>query len=193
MKNIFAELRPALSLFILLTVVTGALYPLLITAIGQAAFRNQANGSLIESTGKVVGSRLIGQPFTEDRYFWSRPSATSAMPYNAAASSGANLGPTNPALIDAIKPRIAALKAADPANTAAIPVDLVTTSASGLDPHISAAAAYYQLERVARARQLPAAKVRALLESRLESPLLGFIGSPQVNVLEINLALDALT
>ena len=193
MKNIFAELRPALSLFILLTVVTGALYPLLITAIGQAAFRNQANGSLIESTGKVVGSRLIGQPFTEDRYFWSRPSATSAMPYNAASSSGANLGPTNPALIDAIKPRIAALKAADPANTAAIPVDLVTTSASGLDPHISAAAAYYQLERVARARQLPAAKVRALLESRLESPLLGFIGSPQVNVLEINLALDALT
>jgi K+-transporting ATPase ATPase C chain len=186
-------IRPALSLFLLLTIATGIVYPLIVTAIGQLAFPKQANGSLIESGGKAIGSRLIGQPFTENKYFWSRPSATSPMPYNATSSSGSNLGPTNPALVDAIKPRIAALKEADPGNTAAIPVDLVTSSASGLDPHISAAAAYYQLERVARVRQLPVAKVRALIESRLESPLLGFIGSPQVNVLELNLALDALT
>ncbi len=184
--------RPAISLFVLLTLVTGVVYPLLVTGIGQAAFSQQANGNLIERNGKVVGSTLIGQPFTEAKYFWGRPSATGPMPYNAASSSGSNLGPTNPALIDAIKPRIEALKAADPASTALVPVDLVTASASGLDPHISAAAAYYQLERVAKARNLPVARVRALLESRLESPLFGFIGAAQVNVLELNLALNAL-
>lgn len=189
-------IRPAISLFVLLSLITGVVYPLIVTGIGQAAFPTQANGSLIEQNGKTIGSTLIGQPFSEARYFWSRPSATSPMPYNAASSSGSNLGPTNPALIDAIKPRIEALKAADLANTAGntapVPVDLVTSSASGLDPHISAAAAYYQLARVAKARNLPVDKVRALLESQLESPLLGVIGTPQVNVLKLNLALNAL-
>ncbi|MBI5329214.1 MAG: potassium-transporting ATPase subunit KdpC [Betaproteobacteria bacterium] len=185
------ELKPALALLALLTVITGGLYPLIVTGIAQGVFPHQANGSLIERDGKVVGSELIGQPFTDPKYFWGRPSATGPMPYNAAASSGSNLGPLNPALADAVKSRIAALKAADPDNTAPIPVDLVTTSASGLDPHISPAAAEYQAGRVARSRGLDAAAVRALVTRHTEDRQLGVLGEPRVNVLALNLALDA--
>jgi len=184
-------LRPALMLFVLLSLLTGIVYPLVVTGVAQLAWRDAANGSLIAREGRLVGSRLIGQPFSDPKHFWSRPSATSPMAYNAGASSGSNLGPLNPALADAVKSRVEALRAADPGNTAAIPADLVTASASGLDPHISRAAADYQAARVAHARGLPEADVRALVERHTEGRWLGFLGEPRVNVLELNLALDA--
>ncbi len=184
------ELKPALLMLALLSVVTGGIYPLLVTGLAQGFFPHQANGSLIEQGSKVVGSELVGQPFSAPNYFWSRPSATSPVPYNAGASSGSNLGPTNPALEDAIKARIEALKAADPGNTAPIPVDLVTASGSGLDPHISPAAAEYQVGRVARARGVDSTSVRALVAAHTESRQLGVLGEPRVNVLRLNLALD---
>lgn len=184
------ELKPALLMLALMTVLTGGLYPLVITGLAQSLFPHQANGSLIEHNGKDIGSELIGQPFSDPKYFWPRPSATAPVPYNAGASSGSNLGPTNPALENAIKARIEALKAADPGNTAPIPVDLVTASASGLDPHISPAAAEYQIGRVARARDLEVGAVRALLAARTEGRAFGVLGEPRINVLELNLALD---
>ncbi len=184
--------RPALVLFVALTVVTGVAYPLAVTGIAKAVFPSQAAGSLIEKDGKTVGSVLIGQSFSDPRNFWGRPSATSPMANNAANSGGSNQGPLNPALIDAVKGRIAALKAADPDNKAPIPVDLVTASASGIDPHISVAGANYQAARVAAARKLPVAQVQTLIEQSTEGQLLGFIGEPRVNVLKLNLALAAL-
>ena len=185
--------RPALILFVILSVVTGLLYPLAVTGVAQAVFSHQANGSLITQNGKVVGSELIGQSFTAPGHFWGRPSATAPMPYNAAASGGSNQGPTNPALVDAVKARIESLRAADPGNTRAVPVDLVTASASGLDPHISPAAADYQTARVAKARGLPLAQVQTLVQQHTEAPWLGLLGEPRVNVLALNLALDALS
>ena len=185
-------LRPALTLFIALSIVTGLLYPLLVTGVAQTAFPHQANGSLITQGGKAVGSELIGQAFTEPGHFWGRPSATTPMPYNAAASGGSNQGPTNPALVDAVKARIEALRAADPGNTRPVPVDLVTASASGLDPQISPAAADYQAARVAKTRGLPLAQVQALVQQHTESPWLGVLGEPRVNVLALNLALESL-
>lgn len=199
MKSLF---RPALVLFALLTLVCGVLYPLAVTGIGQLFFADQAAGSLVygsKLTNKSgnkpdnvqpLGSRLIGQSFSAPQYFWGRPSATSPMPDNAAASGGANLGPTNPAQIDAVQGRIAALKAADPGNDAAVPVDLVTASASGLDPDISLAAAYYQAGRIARSRSISVAQVRSLIEEKRQSRYLGFFGEPRVNVLALNLALE---
>ncbi|MBL8348285.1 MAG: potassium-transporting ATPase subunit KdpC [Rubrivivax sp.] len=184
-------LRPAVVLFVGLSLLTGLVYPLLVTGLAQAVFPHAANGSLFVQGGQVVGSELIGQPFADPKHFWSRPSATGPMAYNAGASSGSNLGPTNPALADAVKGRIEALRAADPGNSAPVPVDLVTASASGLDPHISRAAADYQLKRVARARNLPEADVRSLVDQHTEGRLLGFIGEARVNVLALNLALDA--
>ena len=183
-------LRPALTLFVLLSLICGVLYPYAITGIGQLAFASQANGSLITRNGKVVGSALIGQSFSAPRYFWGRPSATSPMTYNGIASTGANLGPSNPALIDAIKGRVDALKAVDPTNAAPIPVDLVTTSASGLDPEISVAAALYQSDRIARLRQLTPQLVRSLVEQQSLHQYFGFFGEPRVNVLALNLLLD---
>jgi K+-transporting ATPase ATPase C chain len=185
-------LRPALVMFTALTLATGVAYPLVVTGAAQSLFPAQASGSLILQGGKPVGSELIGQNFSDPKHFWGRPSATGPMPYNAAASGGANQGPLNPALADAVKGRIEALKAADPGNTAQVPVDLVTASASGLDPHISPAAARYQVARVARARGVPVEKVQVLLEQQTEQPLLGILGEPRVNVLELNLALEAL-
>lgn len=187
-----ALIRPAIVLFVILSGVTGIVYPLVITGIGQALFPAQANGSLIFSDGKPVGAALIAQSFRDPRYFWSRPSATTPQPYNGSASGASNLGPLNPALIDAIKPRIDALHAADPDNEAPIPVDLVTASASGLDPEESVAAADYQAARVAGARGLPEARVKALIAAHTEGRLLGVLGEPRVNVLTLNLALDAL-
>ena len=184
--------RPAIVLFVILTVITGIVYPLVVTGIAQALFPRHANGSLIFKDGKPIGSALIAQSFTDPRYFWSRPSATTPQPYNGTGSTGSNLGPLNPALIDAIKPRIDALHAADPDNKAPIPVDLVTASASGLDPEESVAAAAYQVARVARARGLPEARLQALIAAHTEGRLLGVLGEPRVNVLELNLALDAL-
>ena len=188
-----AHLRAALVIFGLLTLLTGVAYPLVVTGIAQVVFPHQANGSLIVKDGKVIGSELIGQPFTASKYFWSRPSATGPMPYNAGSSSGSNLGPLNPALAEAVKQRVAALRAADPENTAPVPVDLVTASASGLDPHISAAAAQYQLKRVARERKLDEAQVHALVVKHTQGRILGVFGEPRVNVLQLNLALDELT
>jgi K+-transporting ATPase ATPase C chain len=185
-----AHIRPALVLLIVLSVLTGLVYPVVVTGIAQLVFPRQANGSLIVRDGKVVGSALIGQPFDDPKYFWGRPSATSPFPYNAASSSGSNQGPTNPALYDAVKGRVEALRAADPGNTAPVPVDLVTASGSGLDPHISPAAALYQIGRVARARKLDEAAVRQLVEQHTEGRQLGFLGEPRVNVLTQNLALD---
>ena len=184
------ELKPALLMLIALTVLTGLIYPLLVTGIAQVVFPYKANGSLIQRDGKAVGSELIGQPFSSPKYFWSRPSATSPYPYNAASSSGSNLGPTNPALTDAVAARIKALHDVDPDNKAAVPVDLVTASASGLDPHISLAAADYQVNRVAKARGADPVKVRELVAKYTEGRQLGFLGEPGVNVLELNLALD---
>ena len=184
--------RPALVLFVLLSLVTGIAYPFAITGIGRVAFPGQAAGSLVERDGKVVGSLLIGQSFSDPRHFWGRPSATSPMANNAAGSSGSNLGPTNPALVDAVKGRVEALRTADPGNAVPVPVDLVTASASGLDPEISIAAAQYQAARVARLRGVPVERVRALIAERAKGQLLGFLGEPRVNVLELNLALDAL-
>lgn len=186
MKNI---LRPALVLFLALTLLTGVAYPLLVTGLAQTLFPEQAAGSLIMQSGKPVGSRLIGQNFSDPGNFWSRPSATSPMPNNAVNSGGSNLGPLNPALTDAVKGRINALRAADPGNTAPVPVDLVTASASGLDPHISLAAAQFQINRVASARKLPVETVKKLVEQLTERPLMGVIGEPVVNVLQLNLAL----
>ncbi len=185
-------LRPLLIVFAALTVLTGLAYPLVVTGAAQAIFPVQAHGSLVLRDGTPVGSILIGQNFSGPENFWGRPSATGPMPYNAAASGGSNLGPLNPALVDAVQGRIAALRAADPGNTAPVPVDLVTASASGLDPHISPAAAHYQAARVARARKLPEDQVQALVTQHTEAPLWGFLGEARVNVLELNLALAAL-
>lgn len=190
MSNI---IRPALVLFTALTLVTGVAYPLVVTGAAQSLFPAQAAGSLILRDGKPVGSALIGQNFSDAGHFWGRPSATGPMPYNAGASSGSNQGPLNPALLEAVKGRIEALRAADPGNTASVPVDLVTASASGLDPHISPAAARYQVARVAKARGLATDKVEALVEAQTDWPLLAFLGEPHVNVLRLNLALDALS
>ncbi len=184
-------IRPAVSLFILLSLVTGLAYPLLTTGLGQIFFPAQASGSLIESNGKLIGSALIGQAFTDPKYFWSRPSATGPAPYNAAASSGSNLGPLNPALKQQVEERVKALRDADPGNDKPVPVDLVTASASGLDPHISPAAADYQLARVARLRSLPDAEVKKLVDENTEGRQWGLFGEPRVNVLQLNLALDA--
>lgn len=185
-----STLRPALVLFGALTLVVGVLYPLAVTGIGQLAFADKASGSLVLREGKPVGSTLIGQAFSSPGYFWGRPSATGPMPNNASGSSGSNQGPLNPALVDAVKGRIAALRAADPANTAPVPVDLVTASASGLDPDISVAAAQYQAGRVAAARKLPRERVEALVSAHTVGRSLGFFGEARVNVLRLNLALD---
>lgn len=184
------QLRPALTMLLFLTVLTGLVYPLTVTGLAQVLFPDQANGSLIVREGKVIGSKLIGQHFDTPEYFWSRPSATSPFPYHAAASGGSNLGPTNPALIEAVKARVAVLRVADPGNHLPIPVDLVTTSASGLDPHISPAAAQYQIQRVARARGLDEAVVRDLVAQYTQDRDLGVLGEPRINVLLLNLALD---
>jgi K+-transporting ATPase ATPase C chain len=186
------ELRQALVVFGLLTVLTGVAYPLIVTGVGQALFANKANGSLIESGQRRVGSSLLGQPFSSPKYFWSRPSATGPHAYNGAASSGSNQGPINPALEEAVRERVAALRAADPANTAPVPIDLVTASGSGLDPHISPAAAAYQVSRVARARGIGEDAVRKLVDEATEGRTFGVLGEARVNVLELNLALDRL-
>jgi len=185
------SLRPALSLFALLTAVTGIAYPLATTVVAQAVFPDAANGSLVVVGAKTVGSTLIGQTFGQPRHFWSRPSATTPMAHNGVASGGSNLGSNNPALLDAVQGRIAALRAADPGNPARIPVDLVTASGSGLDPDISLAAAFYQAPRVARESQLDLSAVQALIEKHAKRPFLGVIGEPRINVLALNLALDA--
>jgi K+-transporting ATPase ATPase C chain len=185
-------LRPAAVLLTALTVLTGGLYPLIVTGIARALFPAAAAGSILERDGRALGSSLIGQSFTDPGHFWSRPSATTPQPYNGSASTGSNLGPLNPALLGALKARLAALHAADPGNAAPVPADLVTASASGLDPHISLAAAYYQAARVARARGLDDGRVRALIAAHGEGRLFGILGEPRVNVLELNMALDAL-
>jgi K+-transporting ATPase ATPase C chain len=187
-----ALLRPAIVLFVLLTLLTGIVYPLLVTVLARLLFSAEAGGSLIQRDGRAVGSSLIGQNFADPGHFWGRPSATTPQPYNGTASNASNLGPLNAALTDAVKERIAALRAADSGNPAPIPVDLVTASGSGLDPHISVAAADYQAVRVARVRALPLPRVQALIAEHTAGRLLGVIGEPRVNVLELNLALDAL-
>lgn len=186
-------LRPALTLFAVLSLACGLLYPLAVTGLAQAVFPHEAQGSLVVRDGQVIGSTLIGQSFTDPKHFWGRPSATAPMAYNAAASGGSNLGPSSPALAEAVQARIAALRAADPGNTAPVPVDLVTASASGLDPEISRAGADYQAARVARARGLPLAQVQALVERHSQTPWMGFLGEPRVHVLQLNLALDQVT
>ena len=184
-------IRPAIVLFLTLTVLTGIVYPFAVTGLAQLLFQDQAQGSVLTADGHAVGSRIIGQSFSDPKYFWSRPSATAPQPYNAIASGGSNQGPLNPALTDAVKSRIDALKAADPTNPLPIPVDLVTASASGLDPDISIAAARYQAARVARARGLDPVSVQSLIDAHSHGRLLGIIGEPRVNALELNLALDA--
>lgn len=187
------HLRPAVILFALLTLLTGVIYPAVVTGLAQFLFPNQANGSLMtDNNGKPIASSLIGQPFSSPGYFWGRPSATALFPYNASVSSGSNLGPTNPTLLEAVKARIAALKAADPDNKALIPVDLITASASGLDPHISPAAAQYQINRVAKTRHISPATLKALIETNTETRQDLIWGEPRVNVLILNLALDKL-
>lgn len=192
-----SQLRPAFMMLLVLTVITGVIYPLAVTGIAQVVFPHQANGSLIEINGKTYGSELIGQQFDDPKYFWGRLSATGDFPYNAfnaetlTGSSGSNYGPLNPALTEAAQARIEALQAADPGNTLPIPVDLVTASGSGLDPHISPAAALYQVSRVAKARKLDEARVRQLVKSQIEGRQLGVLGEPRVNVLRLNLALDS--
>jgi K+-transporting ATPase ATPase C chain len=188
----FTEFRPAFTMLVIMAALTGAVYPVVVTQVAQTIMPHRANGSLIERAGKPVASELIGQPFSDPKYFWGRPSATSPFPYNAGASSGSNQGPLNPALVEAVEGRIKALREADPGNKAQVPVDLVTASASGLDPHISPAAAEYQVSRVARIRRLDAGKVRALVAEATDGRQLGFLGEPRVNVLKLNLALDAL-
>jgi K+-transporting ATPase ATPase C chain len=189
---ISSVLRPAITLLIIMTAIAGIVYPLVITGMARILFPSQAAGSLIMKAGKPVGSRLIGQPFSDPKYFWSRPSATSPQPYNGLASGGSNLGPLNPALTDAVKLRILALKAADQLTRTPVPVDLVTASASGLDPDISLAAAYYQADRIARVRHLSLDQVRALVAAHARRRWLGVLGEPRVNVLELNLALDGM-
>jgi K+-transporting ATPase ATPase C chain len=184
------QIVSSLRMLALLTLLTGVVYPLVTWGVAQSAFTNKANGSLIDVNGALVGSKLIGQPFDDPKYFWSRPSATSPMPYNAAASSASNLGPRNPALADAVKDRIKALRDADPGNVAAVPADLVTASASGLDPHISVAAAEFQIARVAKARGLTADALGALVEQHTEGRTFGLLGEARVNVVALNLALD---
>jgi K+-transporting ATPase ATPase C chain len=186
----FAQFFPALRMLAVLTVLTGVAYPLLVTGTAQLAFPRQANGSLVESGGKAVGSTLIGQPFSDPKYFWSRPSATSPQPYNAMASSGSNQGPRNPALADAVKDRIKALRDADPNARGPVPADLVTASASGLDPEISVAAADFQVHRVAKARGIAEDKIRALVAANTSGRTFGILGEARVNVLALNLALD---
>lgn len=176
---------------IVFTVITGVAYPLIVTGIAQVAFKHQANGSLIEKDGKVLGSELIGQPFSDPKYFWSRASATSPQPYNGASSSGSNQGPTNPALKEAVEGRVKALRDAGGNPSTPVPVDLVTASGSGLDPHISPAAANYQIARVAKARNISEEKVKALVQQHTDGRQLGILGEPTVNVLTLNLALDA--
>ena len=193
MNTITRPLRPALSVFLLLTLVTGLAYPLLVTGIAQGLFPNAANGSIVTVDGKAVGSTLIGQSFTSPKYFWGRPSATAPMANNGLASGGSNLGANNPALLDAVKGRVDALKAADPENTLPVPIDLVTASGSGLDPEISLAAAHYQAARIAKARALPLAQVQALIDANAKTPWLGIIGEPRVNMLALNLQLDGKT
>jgi K+-transporting ATPase ATPase C chain len=185
--------RPAAMLLLVFTLVTGLAYPVMLTGIAQLLFPKQANGSLIRERGQIVGSELIGQAFAAPKYFWGRPSATAPYAYNGASSTGSNQGPLNPALKDAVTARVAALRAADPSNDAPIPVDLVTASGSGLDPHVSPAAAYYQVARVAKARGLSADEVRKLVEEHVEDRTLGVLGEPRVNVLLLNRALDAQT
>jgi K+-transporting ATPase ATPase C chain len=184
------HLRPALVILLLMTLITGVGYPLVVTGIAQTLFRTQANGSLVVKDGKLVGSTLIGQPFDDPKYFWSRPSATSPFADNAGSSSGSNLSPTNADLVKTVQGRVDALRAADPGNDAPVPVDLVTASGSGLDPHISPAAALYQVPRVAKARKLDPEAVRQLVGRHTEGRFLGFLGEPRVNVLTLNLALD---
>jgi K+-transporting ATPase ATPase C chain len=186
----FTQFLPALRMLVVLSVLTGVAYPYLVTGIAQLAFPRTANGSLIVENGKPVGSSLIGQPFDDPKYFWGRPSATSPMPYNGAASSGSNLGPRNPALADAVRDRVKALRDAYPDNRTAVPIDLVTASASGLDPHISVAAAQFQTARVARARGLTIDEVQSLVSVHTEGRTFGILGEPRVNVLALNLALD---
>lgn len=188
-----SSLRPALVLFGALSLACGVLYPFAVTGLGHALFADQANGSIVMRDGQAVGSTLIGQSFTSPRYFWGRPSATGPMPNNASGSSGSNQGPTNPALAAAVQGRIDALTAADPGNTAPVPVDLVTASGSGLDPEISVAAAVYQSGRVAAARNIAPGQVARLVEKHTHERLFGFFGEPRVNVLALNLALDAET
>lgn len=190
MKSIF---RPALTLFVALSLITGLAYPLLTTGLAQALFPQQANGSLIEQNGKVIGSGLIGQAFSGNHYFWGRPSATSPQSYNAGNSGGSNLGPTNKAQLDAVKGNLDTIRKAHPTQTGPVPVDLVTASASGLDPEISAAAAYYQVDRIAQARQLPAEKVRQLVAQHVIAKTFGVFGQARVNVLRLNLDLDKLS
>jgi K+-transporting ATPase ATPase C chain len=187
MSNI---VRPVLVIFTALTVITGVLYPLAVTGAARVAFPEQAAGSFVTRGGQFVGSSLIGQSFTDPKYFWGRPSATAPMAYNAQASGGSNQGPLNPALADAVKARVENLRAADPGNKEPVPVDLVTTSASGLDPHITPAAAYYQAGRVARARSIPVEALRQVISQHTEQPLVGWLGEPRVNVIKLNLALD---
>lgn len=184
------ELRVATIVFLLLTIVTGVAYPALVTLVAQVAFPDAASGSLVRIDGRLVGSRLIGQSFSSPRYFWGRPSATVPVPNNGAVSSGSNQGPLDPALQAAVGKRVAALRAADPGNARAVPVDLVTASGSGLDPHISVAAAEYQVPRVARERGWSQERVRQLVRAATEGRTLGALGEPRVNVLELNLALD---
>jgi potassium-transporting ATPase KdpC subunit len=190
--TLYTQIRPAIVALTLFTLLTGMVYPLLITGLAQAIFPRQANGSLIQKNGAIVGSALIGQPFDDPRYFWSRPSATSPYAFNGAASAGSNLGPTNPALIKSIQARIAALKAVDPDNIAVIPVDLITASGSGLDPDISLASANYQAHRVAKYRGLNEEIILALIEQATYQRQFGIFGEPRVNVLALNLALDEL-
>jgi K+-transporting ATPase ATPase C chain len=187
----FMLLRKVLTVFLIFTVLTGVVYPLLVTAVAQAAFRDAANGSVVERGGKAVGSELLGQSFSDPKYFWGRPSGTTPQPYNGASSNGTNQAPTNPAFLDAVKARVKALRDADPGNTAAVPVDLVTASGSGLDPHISPAAAEYQIARVARARGLSEADVGTLVRAHTQGRTFGILGEPRVGVLALNLALDA--
>ena len=187
------QLRPALVILAGMTLLTGVAYPLAVTVVAQVVFPRQASGSVVVRDGRAVGSRLIGQPFDDPRYFWGRPSATSPKPYDASASTGSNLGPSNPALRDAVAARVDALHASDPGQHAPIPIDLVTASGSGLDPHVSPAAAEWQVPRVARARGLDEAQVRALVAAHVEPPQLGVLGEPRVDVLELDLALDTLT
>lgn len=188
----FKEFKPALSMLLALTVITGVVYPALVTGIGQLLFAAQANGSLIAREGRIVGSRLVGQSFSDPAYFWSRPSATAPVAYNGGASGASNLGPLNPALEQAVTARILALRVADPAQGAPIPVDLVTSSASGLDPHLSPAAAFWQAPRIAHQRQLTLAAVHGLIDQHREERQWGFLGEPRVNVLMLNLSLDAM-